>query len=130
MQRAGRMSQDRGVRLAIISDTHLPRGARRIPDACLERLRAADLILHAGDLVAASVLDELEALGPPVAAVHGNIDEPALRDRLPERRVVEAAGVLVGMVHDAGAAGGRPARPRAALPACPAVGFGHSPLPL
>jgi hypothetical protein len=27
--------------IAIISDTHLPRGARRLTDACLERLRAA-----------------------------------------------------------------------------------------
>ncbi len=32
--------------IAAISDTHLPRGRRRIPDACLERLAAADLILH------------------------------------------------------------------------------------
>ena len=39
------------VLLAIISDTHLPRGARRLPDACVERLRSADLILHAGDFV-------------------------------------------------------------------------------
>src|SRR3954453_7327393 len=132
MQRAGRMSQDRGVRLAIISDTHLPRGARRIPDACLERLRAADLILHAGALVAVSVLAELEALGPPVAAVHGNIDEPALRERLPERRVVQAAGARIGMVHDAGPAAGRLERQRAAFAAegCAAVVFGHSHIPL
>jgi len=118
------------LRLAIVSDTHLPRGARRIPDACLERLRAADLILHAGDFVAASVLDELEALGPPVAAVHGNIDEPALRVRVPELRVVEADGARIGMVHDAGPATGRLARQRAAFPDCAAVVFGHSHIPL
>jgi len=118
------------VRLAIISDTHLPRGARRIPEACLERLRAADLILHAGDLAAASVLDELEALGPPVAAVHGNVDEPALQARLPGTRVVEADGVRIGMVHDAGPATGRLERQRAAFPGCAAVVFGHSHIPL
>jgi uncharacterized protein len=119
-----------GVRIAIVSDTHLPRGSRRLPDACVTRLRAADLILHAGDFVAASVLDELEALGPPVAAVHGNVDEPSLRSRLPERRVVEAGGARIGMVHDAGPSRGRLARLRAAFAGCDAVVFGHSHVPL
>lgn len=59
------------MNVAVVSDTHLPRGARRLPTDCLERLRAADLILHAGDLVALPVLEELRALGPPVHAVHG-----------------------------------------------------------
>ena len=54
--------------IAILADTHLPRGLRAIPDACLERVRAADLVLHAGDLVTAEVLEDLRALGPPVAA--------------------------------------------------------------
>ena len=118
------------MRLAIISDTHLPRGARRLPDACVERLRAADLILHAGDLAAVSVLDELEALGPPVAAVHGNVDGADVRARLPERRVVEAGGARIAMVHDAGPATGRLERQRRAFPDCDAVVFGHSHIPL
>jgi putative phosphoesterase len=119
-----------GVLLAIVSDTHLPRGARRLSDACLARLREADLILHAGDLVTAGVLDELEALGPPVAAVLGNVDEPALRARLPERRVVEAAGARIGMVHDAGPARRRLDRLHRAFAGCDAVVFGHSHVPL
>ena len=64
------------MELAIISDTHMPRGDRALPAACVERLRAADAILHAGDLVALEVLELLRALGPPVHAVHGNVDEP------------------------------------------------------
>ena len=116
--------------VAVISDTHLPRGARRIPDPCLERMRAADLILHAGDLVAPSVLAELEALGPPVAAVHGNVDTPELRQTLPEWRVVEAGGVRIGMVHDAGPARDRLERLRAGFPEADAVVFGHSHIPL
>jgi uncharacterized protein len=118
------------VRLAIVSDTHLPRGSRRLPDACVRRLRAADLILHAGDLIAPAVLDELEALGPPVCAVRGNVDEPALAARLPQRRVVAAAGARIGMVHDAGPARGRLERLHAAFPGCAAVVFGHSHIPL
>jgi putative phosphoesterase len=118
------------VRLAILSDTHLPRGRWRLPDACVERLRAADAILHAGDVVRAAVLDELEALGPPVHAVLGNVDEDALAQRLPPTRVVQAGGVRIGMVHDAGPARGRLRRLRASFADCDAVVFGHSHIPL
>jgi putative phosphoesterase len=120
------------MRLAIISDTHLPRGTRALPEACVARLRAADLILHAGDLIALSVLKDLEALGPPVAAVSGNVDRAEVVTRLPARRVVELlpGPVRIGMVHDAGPVRGRIERQRAAFPDCAAVVFGHSHLPL
>lgn len=116
--------------IAIISDTHLPRGRRALPDACRERLHAADLILHAGDLVDVAVLDALEALGPPVHAVAGNVDAPAVRARLPAARVVEVGEVRIGMVHDAGPAAGRLERQRRRFGDCDAVVFGHSHIPL
>jgi putative phosphoesterase len=118
------------LQLAIISDTHLPKGKRAIPDACLARLRSADAILHAGDLVATAVLELLESLGPPVHAVHGNVDEPALRVRLPAVRLVEAGGARIVMTHDGGPADGRLARLRFRFPDADAVVFGHSHLPL
>jgi hypothetical protein len=101
-----------------------------MPEVCLQRLRSADLILHAGDLAAPAVLDAIEALGPPVAAVHGNVDPPELRRRLPERRVVEVDGARIGMIHDAGPAAGRLERLRTAFPGADAVVFGHSHIPL
>ena len=118
------------TRLAVISDTHLPRGARVLPEACLEQLRAADLILHAGDLMELSVLAELEALGPPVHAVRGNVDSAELQARLPLTRVVAAGGVRIAMVHDAGPADGRLGRLRRRFPDADAVVFGHSHIPL
>jgi putative phosphoesterase len=118
------------VNVAIISDTHLPRGGRRLPDACVERLRAADLVLHAGDIATAEVLAGIEALGPPVRAVHGNVDEAALRARLPAALVVEAAGARIAVVHDAGPATGRLRRLRRRFPDADAVVFGHSHIPL
>jgi putative phosphoesterase len=108
----------------------MPKGSRAIPDACLARLRAADAILHAGDFVAIEVLEQLESLGPPVHAVHGNVDEPALRVRLPAVRLVEAGGARIVMTHDGGPADGRLARLRARFPDADAVVFGHSHLPL
>jgi uncharacterized protein len=117
--------------IAIIADTHLPRGARRLPDACLERIAASDLLLHAGDFVALEVLRELEALGPPVAAVHGNVDSVELRNLLPAERVAEAEGARIALVHDAGPRRGRLARMRRRFGGrAEAVVFGHSHLPL
>ncbi|MEN3340966.1 MAG: uncharacterized protein V7644_370 [Actinomycetota bacterium] len=115
--------------VAAISDTHLPRGARRLPDACLERLRSADLILHAGDLSTVAVLEELRSLGPPVEAVYGNADEPAVRELLPHDLVVEAAGARIAMTHIPGPAAGREERLAARFAGCDAVLYGHTHLP-
>jgi putative phosphoesterase len=120
------------VRLAIISDTHLPRGTRALPAECVEQLRAADLILHAGDVSVFAVLEDLRAIGPPVAAVHGNVDDARVRAALPAARLVDAGGARIAMLHDAGPAAGRLARMRARFAASGAVAvvFGHSHIPL
>jgi putative phosphoesterase len=118
------------TRLAVISDTHLPRGSRRLPPRCVELLRGADAILHAGDLVTVAVLAELRSLGPPVHAVCGNVDEAALAQVLPVERVVELDGVRIAMIHDSGPAVGRAARMRRRFPDADAVVFGHSHIPL
>ena len=115
---------------AIISDTHMPRGARRLPDACVERLRAADLILHAGDVMTEEALADMEAIGPPLLAVHGNVDSAGLCTRLPAERIVEAERSRIAVVHDAGPARGRIERLRARFPTAHAAVFGHSHLPL
>jgi uncharacterized protein len=91
-------------------------------------LAAADLIVHAGDFVALSVLEELRSLGL-VEAVYGNMDEPALRESLPKERVVEVADVRVGVVHIPGPAAGREARLAARFPGCDAVVYGHTHIP-
>jgi putative phosphoesterase len=117
------------MRIAVISDTHMPRGARALPIACVERLRAADLIVHAGDLTAASFLDELRALGPPVEAVRGNMDDGRVQAELPEERVVEAGGARIGVVHIPGPRDGRAARLVARFPGCDAVVYGHTHVP-
>jgi uncharacterized protein len=111
--------------VAVIADTHLPRGARRLPEECVHRCEAADLILHLGDVVAGSVLDKLGELGP-VDAVYGNMDEPALRELLPQRHVVEVDGVRIGLVHAPGRREGREARLRSWFPDCEAVIYGHT----
>jgi putative phosphoesterase len=117
------------LRLALIADTHLPRGDRFLPKRCLDTLRAADLIVHAGDFSHQSVLADLRELGP-VAAVHGNVDSAELRRKLPESISLELENVVLGVIHDAGPSKGRLERLRARFPDADAVVFGHSHMPL
>ncbi len=116
--------------LAVISDTHMPRGDRRLPDACVRRLASADAILHAGDFMELEVLEALQALGPPVHAVRGNVDSAQLITRLALMRTVQFGQVRIGMVHDSGPAQGRLERMRRRFPDAHAVVFGHSHMPL
>jgi uncharacterized protein len=111
--------------LAVLGDTHLPRGARRLPDTCVEIFRGAAAIVHTGDVTSLAVLDELKRFAP-VYAVHGNVDEPAVRKRLPARLVVELEGLRIGVVHSGGARAGREARLRKWFPDCDLVAYGHS----
>jgi putative phosphoesterase len=117
------------MRIAVISDTHMPRKGLALPAACAERLRAADLIVHAGDWSSMDALALVRGLGPPVVGVRGNVEEPAVRAALPATAEAEVEGVRIGVVHDGGPGDGRPPRLRRRFPAADAVVFGHSHIP-
>jgi putative phosphoesterase len=117
-----------GTRVAVITDTHLPRGSRVLSRECLDALASADLILHAGDVTAAPVLEMLRVLAP-VHAVHGNMDDPDLRAALPERLVVEVEGSRIGMLHVPGPAASRAERLAETFRGCDAVVYGHTHVP-
>ena len=89
----------------------------------------ADAVIHAGDFVTAEILEELEGLGPPVHGVYGNVDEAALRQRLPETLALDVAGASVAVIHDAGPRRGRAERLRARFPDADCAIFGHSHMP-
>jgi len=98
------------------------------PAALRQMASHVDLIVHAGDWVEASVLDELESLGP-VLGVWGNNDGDDLRGRLPEIARATIDGVRVAVVHETGAATGREKRMDAAFPDTDLLVFGHSHIP-
>src|SRR5690349_14882530 len=108
------------MQVAIVSDTHMPRGGRRLPDRCVDLLTGADLIIHAGDISTVAVLRRLETYGE-VAAVYGNVDQPQLATLLPRLRTIDVDGVKLGVIHDAGAAEGRLDRMRRFFPDARAV---------
>ena len=116
------------TQLLLISDTHIPGRAHELPGAVLHAAAAADLVIHAGDWVAASVLDELEQHAD-VLGVFGNNDRSDLRQRLPEvaRRTID--GVRFAVVHETGQATGREMRMDALYPDTDVLVFGHSHIP-
>lgn len=117
--------------VGVIADTHMTGGRRKLPPACVERLAACDLIVHAGDVMTEEALAEIEAIGPPVEAVLGNVDSGELRRRLaPELVLSLPGGARLALVHDAGHSSGRLRRLRLRFPDADAVVFGHSHLPL
>jgi uncharacterized protein len=117
------------VRLLLIADTHIPKRARDLPAQVWDEVAEADVVVHAGDWIAAEFLDELEARAARLVACWGNNDGPALRTRLPERADVTLAGVRFTVVHETGAASGREARMARQYPDSQVLVFGHSHIP-
>jgi uncharacterized protein len=109
----------------VLADTHLRADQlERLPEAVRRHAETADVILHAGDVVSAALLDDLSAHAP-VHAVRGNNDH-GLRDRLPETVELAIEGVRIAMVHDSGTRQGRPRRMHRRFPDAGIVVFGHS----
>ncbi|EMA43686.1 metallophosphoesterase [Halococcus saccharolyticus] len=84
--------------IVALADTHGTDG-HCLNDRLLETVRAADLVVHAGDLTTEAVLDAFAAECREFVAVHGNNATPAVRDRLPAERVVEHEGVRIALTH-------------------------------
>ncbi len=90
--------------VGLISDTHLDSLTPQLLDAIETHLSDAHVLLHAGDVTAPTLLDELEARGYDLLAVRGNMDiHPEMAVRLPRTRILEFAGVRLGLCHGWGA---------------------------
>lgn len=118
------------MRVVVLSDTHAPRRWKSCPPRVAEFLRGAGLILHAGDVCTAGVLDEL-AQYAPVRVVLGNNDGPDVAAwGAPQTATLEVEGFPVAMIHDSGPSAGRLPRLRREFPGAGLVVFGHSHIPL
>lgn len=117
------------TRLLLIADTHVPKRAKRLPDALLRAVDDADIVIHAGDWVDVATLDLLESRSRELHGVHGNNDGPALRERLPEMARLTVEQVAVAVIHETGPAQKREERMDAAFPDVHLLVFGHSHIP-
>ncbi|WP_410793371.1 metallophosphoesterase family protein [Kribbella sp. C-35] len=117
------------MRLVLISDTHLPVRAKKLPAPVWDAVDDADVVIHAGDWVSVGLLDELESRAARLVGCWGNNDGPELRARLPEVARVTLDGLSVAVVHETGPARGREERCAAAYPGVDLLVFGHSHIP-
>jgi putative phosphoesterase len=117
------------MRLLIISDTHVPKRARDLPEPLWREVDAADVTVHAGDWVDITLLDQLEARSKRLIGVHGNNDGPPLRARLPEIARADLEGLRLAVVHETGPAKGREDRCARDFPDTDVLVFGHSHIP-
>jgi putative phosphoesterase len=116
--------------VVVLSDTHIPDFAKRVPAALFPELRRADLILHAGDITVRSVLEELEGYAPVRAAL-GNGDRRDVTEWGARDEVrFEIDGLPAAMVHNAGPSKGRERRLRRRFPGTRLIVFGHSHIPV
>lgn len=103
MQTLPRLRQSDSAKIVgLISDTHIPVRAKSVPREVFKIFENAEFVVHAGDLVNLSVIDELEQIAP-VLAVHGNMDEPAVRSKLPKMDSLKISNWKIGVMHDPGA---------------------------
>jgi putative phosphoesterase len=112
------------TRILVVSDTHVSTAAA-LPTALFELAGAVDHVIHAGDHSSADVVAVLATFAP-VTAVHGNVEQAEVVERLPLQATVELGGVRIGVVHDAGARAGRHERLERRFPGCGVVVYGHS----
>lgn len=117
------------TRMLLLADTHVPKRAKRLPDAVLRAIDDAEVVVHAGDWVDAATLDLLEDRAREFHGVYGNNDGPDLRARLPEVARFRVEDVDIAVIHETGAAARREQRMDEAFPGIDLLVFGHSHIP-
>ena len=89
----------KSMRIGLISDTHIPLDAKRLPPQVEDVFKGVDLILHAGDIYIPRVLDELGKIAPVLSA-RGNGDSESLKDdRIQGSHVLDVARLRLGITH-------------------------------
>ncbi|MDK1360499.1 metallophosphoesterase [Arthrobacter sp. zg-Y1219] len=117
------------VHLLVLSDTHLPKRARELPDPLWRDIEAADAVVHAGDWVSEDSLTEMLQRSRRLIACYGNNDGGALRTRLPLVATATVEEVRLAVIHETGSAAGREKRMDEQFPDTDLLVFGHSHIP-
>jgi uncharacterized protein len=89
------------MNIIVISDTHMPKRAKSLPEFLVGYLQTADLIIHAGDWQTTTIYEQLLEYAP-VEGVIGNVDEEELATVLPLKKIIEINGIRIGITHGHG----------------------------
>jgi len=90
------------LRIGVISDTHIPDNAQRIPQEILDAFRRVDLIVHAGDMVDLGAIKELHSVCKKIIAVSGNMDRNEIRKAYKEKEIFKVGNYKIGLMHGYG----------------------------
>jgi uncharacterized protein len=120
------------MKIAVLSDTHMPKRARLLPQQLLDGIKGVDLILHAGDWTSLEIYEELLKVAP-VEGVFGNVDPIEVKEFFPDKKIIALHGYKIGLVH--GHSGKRKTTPDRAIEAfqndhVDLIIFGHSHIPI
>jgi len=117
------------TKLVLVSDTHVPQRAKRLPPDLWAAIDNADVVIHAGDWVDVSLVDEFERRSTRLIGVAGNNDGPDIGARLPLVAIEELDGVTFAVIHETGPAAGRELRCDELFDGVDVLVFGHSHIP-
>ncbi len=119
------------MKIVVVSDTHIPKRAKKLPQQILPDLQNSELIIHAGDWQTIEVYHEL-AQFCEVKGVSGNVDSDEVKALFPEKIVLEIHGHKIGVVHGHGQRLTTEKRALAAFKGenVNCIIFGHSHIPL
>jgi|ERR1700694_506229 len=91
------------LKIALVSDTHMPHKAKQLPQQLLAAMRSEKVActLHMGDLTTPEVIEIFESVAP-FEAVAGNNDTSEVHRRFGRKKIVEFGSFRIGMVHGDG----------------------------
>jgi uncharacterized protein len=119
------------MKIIVLSDTHMPKRAKSLPNRLLKELKDANLIIHAGDWQTIDVYNQLTSFAK-VEGVHGNVDDENIKEMFPDKQIVEVRGFKIGMTHGHGT--GKTTEKRALQKfegeVVDCIIFGHSHIPI
>lgn len=119
------------MKIVVISDTHMPKKAKRLPKKLVSDLIDCDYIIHAGDWQTAEVYNELQQYSN-VIGVTGNVDGSELKSILNTKEILKAGDFKIGIVHGHG--NGKTTEKRAleafATDNVDCIVYGHSHIPV
>jgi len=89
------------MRILVLSDTHIPVTAKKLPDIIEEEAKASDCCLHCGDYIIYSVYETLSRW-TKIHGVCGNMDGMTIKEKLPEKQILKFEGITLALTHGGG----------------------------
>lgn len=90
------------MKIGVISDTHIPDRAESLPQQVLDAFKNVDMIIHAGDLVNFSVIEDLKKCCANIKVVCGNMDHDPQCNSMPRKEIINAGAFRIGLMHGYG----------------------------